>query len=77
MKSTIIIFVLVLSLAAMSFVAIRKATSLIIAQQIELEKVYQANEKLYKQNLDLNYRVEYYKKINEALEGLYVHRKRK
>ena len=66
-----VILLLAAILAVMAVFVMRKTTALINEQQAEIQRLYDTNTKLYKQNVDLSYQVEYYKKINDALEDVW------
>jgi len=73
----IVVFIFVAILGTMVVFVTRKATALIEEQQTEIQRLYDTNTKLYKQNLDLSYKVSYYERVNKALEELYVHRRKR
>ena len=73
----IVVFIFVAILGTMVVFVTRKATALIEEQQAEIQRLYDTNAKLYKQNLDLSYKVSYYERVNKALEELYVHRRKR
>ena len=73
----IVVFIFVAILGTMAVFVTRKAAALIREQQAEIQRLYDTNTKLYKQNLDLSYKVSYYERVNKALEELYVHRRKR